>query len=60
VVYRQEPWCDADAVELATLTWVDWFNTRRRLEPPGHVPPTENEQAYYTQIETPTEGVGLN
>ncbi len=60
VIYRQGPWRDADAVELATLTWVDWFNGRRLLEPLGHVPPIEYEQAYYAQLETPTVGVGLN
>ena len=60
VIYRQGPWRAADAVELATLTWVDWFNTRRLLAPLGHVPPIEYEHAYYAQLETPTMGVGLN
>jgi transposase InsO family protein len=45
---------------MATLTWVDWFNTRRLLEPLGHVPPIEYEQAYYARHETPAMGVGLN
>jgi transposase InsO family protein len=60
VIYRQGPWRHADAVEIATLTWVDWFNTRRLLEPLGHVPPIEYEQAYYARQETPAMGVGLN
>lgn len=60
VIYRQGPWRHADAVEMATLTWVDWFNTRRLLEPLGHVPPIEHEQAYYERQETPAMGVGLN
>ena len=40
-----------DAVEYATLEWVDWFNHRRLLEPIGDVPPAELEQAYYRQLE---------
>jgi hypothetical protein len=35
VIRRQEPWRSLDAAELATLTWVDWFSTRRLLEPIG-------------------------
>lgn len=35
------------AVELATLTRVDWFNPRRLLGPIGHVAPAEAEAAYY-------------
>ena len=38
-----------DAVEYATLEWVDWFNNRRLLEPIGHVPPAEFEHMYYQQ-----------
>jgi transposase InsO family protein len=30
---------------------VDWFNNRRLLEPIGHIPPAEFEQAYYHQRE---------
>jgi transposase InsO family protein len=37
------------AVEFATLEWVDWFNTRRLLEPSGYVPPAEYEARYYEQ-----------
>ena len=36
-----------DAVEFATLEWVDWFNNRRLLEPIGYVPPIEYEAAHY-------------
>ena len=35
------------AVEFATLTWVDWFNNRRLLEPIGNIPPGEAEERYY-------------
>ena len=45
------PWKNIDAVEYATLEWVDWFNNRRLLEPIGDVPPAEFEQAYYEQLE---------
>lgn len=40
-----------EAVEYATLEWVDWFNHRRLLEPIGNVPPVELEAAYYRQQE---------
>jgi transposase InsO family protein len=43
VIRRQGPWRSLAAVEFATLTWVDWFNTRRLLEPIGYVPPAEYE-----------------
>ena len=44
VIHAQGPWRSLDAVEYATLEWVDWFNNRRLLEPIGHVPPVEFEQ----------------
>ena len=34
-------------VEQATLTWVEWFNNRRLLQPIGDVPPAEYEMLYY-------------
>lgn len=48
VIHRQS-WKNREAVELATLTWVDWFNHRRLLEPIGHRPPAEAEAEYYEQ-----------
>jgi putative transposase len=47
VIQRQGPWRHLEAVEFATLDWVDWFNTRRLLEPIGYVPPAEYEAQYY-------------
>jgi putative transposase len=47
VIHRRGPWRHPDAVEYATLEWVDWFNHRRLLEPLGHVPPAEFEAAYH-------------
>jgi putative transposase len=51
VIHRRGPWRSLEAVEYATLEWVDWFNTRRLLEPIGHVPPAE--AAYYAALEEP-------
>ena len=47
VIRRIGPWRNIDAVEYATLSWVDWFNNRRLLEPIGYVPPAEFEKRYY-------------
>jgi putative transposase len=47
VIQRKGPWRHLEAVEFATLDWVDWFNTRRLLEPIGYVPPAEYEAQYY-------------
>ena len=33
-------------VELATLSWVHWWNTQRLLEPIGNVPPIEYERSW--------------
>jgi len=47
IIHRRGPWRHMDAVEYATLEWVDWFNHRRLLEPIGNVPPAELEASYY-------------
>jgi putative transposase len=51
VIHRCGPWRSFEAVEFATLEWVDWFNNRRLLEPIGNIPPAEAEAAYYAQLE---------
>jgi putative transposase len=51
VIHRRGPWRNLEAVEFATLAWVDWFNHRRLLEPIGNIPPAEAEAAYYAQLE---------
>ena len=51
VIHRCAPWRSFEAVEFATLEWVDWFNTRRLLEPIGNIPPAEAEAAYYAELE---------
>ncbi len=50
VIRRRGPWRTLDAVEFATLAWVDWFNMRRLLGPIGDVPPAEFEAQYYQQV----------
>ncbi len=52
VIHRRGPWRSFEAVEFATLEWVDWFNHRRLLEPIGNIPPAEAEARYYQQRET--------
>jgi putative transposase len=47
VIHRCGPWRNFEAVEFATLEWVDWFNHRRLLEPIGNIPPAEAEARYY-------------
>jgi putative transposase len=59
VIRRRGPWRNIDAVEYATLDWVDWFNNRRLLEPIGYVPPAEFEASYYRLQSTPTMVAGL-
>ncbi len=54
VIHRRGPWRSFEAVEFATLEWVDWFNTRRLLEPIGNIPPAEAEARYYAQTEVQT------
>ena len=51
VIRRRGPWRSLQAVEFATLAWVDWFNNRRLLEPIGNMSPTKAEQRYYAQQE---------
>ena len=49
VMHRRGPWRSFEAVELATLEWVDWFNHRRLLETIGNIPPAEAEQRYFAE-----------
>ena len=52
VIHRHGPRRTFEAVEFATLEWVDWFNNRRLLAPIGNIPPAEAEAAYYAKLET--------
>jgi hypothetical protein len=47
VIHRCGPWRSFEAVEFATLEWVDWSNNRRLLEPIGNIPPAEAGEQYY-------------
>lgn len=49
VIHRRGPWRSFEAVEFATLEWVDWFNNRRLLEPIGNIPPAEAEALFYAK-----------
>ena len=50
-IRRRGPWRSLEAVEFATLEWVDWFNNRRLLEPTGNIPPAEAETRFYALLE---------
>ena len=50
VIHRNGPWRSFEAVEFATLKWVDWFNNRRLLEPIGNIPPAEAEERYHAML----------
>ncbi|MFM7361263.1 MAG: IS3 family transposase [Cyanobium sp.] len=51
VIHRRGPWRSFEAVEFATLEWVDWFNHRRLLEPLGNIPPAEAEARFYAMLD---------
>jgi transposase InsO family protein len=51
LIHRRAPWKSFEAVEMATLAWVDWFNNRRLMEPIGNIPPAEAEARYYAMQE---------
>jgi transposase InsO family protein len=57
VIHRRGPWRSVEAVEYATLEWVDWFNHRRLLEPIGNIPPAEAEEQYYAAADIIDGGV---
>ncbi len=49
-VIHRRTWKTREAVELATLTWVAWFNNHRLMGPLGYMPPAEAEANYYRQL----------
>lgn len=55
VIHRRGPWKTTEAVEIATLEWVSWFNHHRLLEPIGYIPPAEFEAMYYRSKEAQEE-----
>ena len=60
LIRKRGPWRNLEAVEFATLEWVDWFNNRRLLEPIGSIPPLEFEEAYYRHQDAPAMVAGVN
>jgi putative transposase len=46
----QGPWRDVEGVELATLGWVHWWNTRRLHSYLGDQPPAEYEANHYAAL----------
>jgi len=52
VIWRRQSWSTASAVEMATLSWIDWFNNHRLFGPIGHIPPAEAEANYYAALDT--------
>jgi putative transposase len=50
VIHRRGPWRSFEAVEYATLEWVDWYNHRRLLAPIGNIPPAEAEARYHAHV----------
>jgi putative transposase len=49
LIHRRGPWKTREAVELATLEWVSWFNHHRLLGPIGYIPPAEAEANYWRE-----------
>jgi putative transposase len=54
----QGPWKSVDDLELATLGWVNWFNTERLHGTLADIPPVEYEAAYLHPTET-NQPVGI-
>jgi putative transposase len=50
LIHKRAPWKTREAVELATLEWVAWFNNHRLLEPIGYIPPAEAEANYCRRL----------
>ena len=50
VIHRQGPWRSLEAVEVATMNWVDWYNNRRLFGSIGDIPPTEAEANHYAAL----------
>lgn len=59
VIRKRGPWRNLEAVEFATLEWVDWFNKERLLESIGYLPPAEFEELYYREQESQAAVAGL-
>jgi transposase InsO family protein len=58
LIFRRGPWRSLDAIELATLEWVDWYNNRRLFEAIGDIPPAEAEANHY-RTTAPSENLQM-
>lgn len=59
LIHRCGPWKTKEALEMATLKWVHWFNHHRLLEPIGYIPPAEAEANYWRQLAEKPESAVL-
>ncbi len=59
LIRQQGPWKSVDDVELATLSWVTWFNTVRLHGALNDIPPTEYEAAHYVHQTETNQPVGI-
>jgi putative transposase len=59
LIRRRGPWRDVEAVELATLQWIHWFNTQRLHSTLGDIPPEEFEATTYSQQAEASHPVGI-
>lgn len=50
LIQRRGPWKTREAVEIAMLNWVSWFNHHRLMEGLGYIPPAEAEANYFRQL----------
>jgi putative transposase len=57
LIWRRAPWKSVEAVELATLEWVAWFNYQRLMQPLGYITPAEAERNYYERQSAKTDAV---
>lgn len=60
VIRQRGPWRNLEAVELATLEWVSWYNNTQLLGAIGHVLPAEFEERYHRDQQSLAMVVGLN
>ncbi len=49
LIWKRGPWSGLDAVELATMEWVDWYNNDRLHSHCGDIPPIEYEDLFYAE-----------
>ena len=57
LIHHEGPWPDVDQVEVATASWVQWFNTERTHGSNSDLTPIEIEPLDYARIE-PVEKTG--